>query len=75
MTADRPIHVYIDSSFDVEIGEVWPDGDAPETPTAADVIEVMKRSGSIRSLLRDWNMEPDEINVVIAGDRGRWCCT
>jgi len=49
------------------IEEVWPDGDAPENPSAEDVAEVMRRNGGFRGVLSDWNiidsLEVDGITV------------
>lgn len=36
--------------------EVWPDGDAPENPTLADVLEVLRKQGRWR-LANDWGFE------------------
>lgn len=66
------IQVFIDAMFFLTVGEVWPDGDAPDEVTAEAVIEAMRRSGSVRSMLHDWNMEPDEVNVVVDGKSVRW---
>ena len=59
------------SSFDIEVGgswtlsvrEVWPDKDAPEDPTTQDVIAEIKKSGSIRRLIQDWDLNPDTVTV------------
>jgi hypothetical protein len=57
--------------FDIEWGgeaslsvqEIWPDGDAPENPTRDDVIAVMQKSGSLRRLLCDWNLDVEGVEV------------
>lgn len=55
----------------LSVEEIWPDGDAPENPTAQDVVDRMK-GGSIK-VLRDWNLvasiEVNEINVGLSGKR------
>lgn len=59
----------------VRLDEVWPDGDAPESPTSADVIEVMKKSGSKPDLLYDWSLADDlEITVDqgVGPDSASW---
>lgn len=48
--------VSITNDFDLSVEEVWPDGDAPENPTAEDVMEQMKREGSVHRLLGNWDM-------------------
>jgi len=51
-------------SFELELDEIWPDGDAPEDPTAEDVVEVMRDYGS--SLIRDWSLD-DGLEIYING--------
>lgn len=36
------------------VEEIWPDGDAPENPTEADVAEVLKKY-SLADLIGDWD--------------------
>lgn len=58
-------------SFDIsfpevtlDIDQIWPDGDAPENPTAADVVKQMQEStGSVYRVLSEWALEPNEITV------------
>jgi hypothetical protein len=39
------------------VDEVWPDGDAPENPTPADVVAAMRRSaGSAHATVDQWNL-------------------
>lgn len=49
--------------------EVWPDDDAPEHPTARDVIEKM-RSYSKSEMLREWNLEND-LDIIVFDEKGR----
>lgn len=49
--------------YDLSVEDVWPDGDAPENPTTADVLTAMRKSGSLSRLISDWNMEIEEIEV------------
>lgn len=46
------------------VDEVWPDGDAPESPTAKDVAEQMRKTGSVERVLREWNMIPDDVEIT-----------
>ena len=50
--------VVIDGNFELDIEQVWPDGDAPENPTVEDVAAVMRKCGGRFSVLNDWNLEP-----------------
>jgi hypothetical protein len=47
----------------LEVDEVWPDHDAPEHPTAADVVQQMRKTGSVGRVLSEWALEPIEIEV------------
>lgn len=38
-------------------GELWPDGDAPENPTVADVQELIRNEGGSAYLIRTWSLE------------------
>lgn len=52
------------TNFVLGIEEIWPDGDAPENPTAADVVEQMKNSsGSVSRVITEWALEPECIEV------------
>ena len=36
--------------------ELWPDGDAPDNPTTADVRRLVGECGGIYSVLGEWNL-------------------
>ena len=38
------------------IEDIWPDGDAPENPTVADVKKVLDECGSVEQVVLDWEM-------------------
>ncbi len=40
----------------LDASELWPDGDAPENPTAADVRKLIQKSGGIYRVIDDWNL-------------------
>ena len=46
-------------SCDVELDleQLWPDGDAPENPTPADVYALVQKDGGFYSAIRSWNLE------------------
>lgn len=44
-------------TFNLTEEEIWPDGDAPENPTDADVIEAMKDYGHVSTVIRDWALD------------------
>jgi hypothetical protein len=45
-------------SVDLSVAEIWPDGDAPEKPTAEDVADVMRRDKPYGRLINEWNLVP-----------------
>lgn len=44
--------------------EIWPDGDAPETPTYRDVLRRIGEWRSRGELIRDWSLD-DVIDVEV----------
>lgn len=40
------------------VDEIWPDGDAPENPTADDVRARIDADGDILSVIDSWNLDP-----------------
>lgn len=62
----RPVSFTLSASSEYVLGmdEIWPDGDAPDNPTAADVVEQMQKHGnSIHGVIGDWNLVPTEVEV------------
>lgn len=55
----KKFRITIDSEHEFDISELWPDGDAPESPTAADVRQLVKDSGGVRAIVRDWDLTLD----------------
>lgn len=51
-------------TFELEIDEVWPDGDAPTNPTTEDVINKMREYGY--GLIRDWDLD-NGLEVIVDG--------
>lgn len=58
LTGDKRFSVYVDGIFDLRVEDIWPDGNAPENPTAEDAAEVMRRCGSWNLVLGDWCLQP-----------------
>jgi hypothetical protein len=40
----------------LDVDSMWPDGDAPESPTVEDVIGLIKKHGGIYRVLDEWNL-------------------
>ncbi len=51
------ISISLDATLSIE--DIWPDGDAPENPTAADVKTFMESCGTKRWVLDDWGLLDD----------------
>lgn len=59
---------------DVELApeEIWPDGNAPENPTAEDVVAQMrKHCGGVGRLLPEWNLTPESVEVCGLHDHSK----
>jgi len=57
--------------------QIWPDGDAPEAPTALQVIQVMQgQSNGLLQALEEWGLEDAiQLTVNLVGnpkDRAHW---
>ncbi len=59
MSTTLQAHVSIDvlGFNELTVEQVWPDGDAPDNPTADDVAAVIKQCGGLRRVLDDWNLD------------------
>jgi len=65
----RCIDIDITAQNELTIGEVWPDGDQPEHPTAADVVALLKARHGVRQNLNDWSLFQDlEVVVTVSID-------
>lgn len=51
--------VIFDGRVQLDVEDIWPDGDAPENPTATDVVAVMRRQGGPIDVVKDWNLGDD----------------
>lgn len=52
------------------VEDIWPDGDAPENPTPADVKAVMEKCGRKVRVLDEWELLHD-LKVEVCDRRGR----
>lgn len=55
---------------ELKVEEVWPEGDAPEKPTVADVVAVMQSCGDQRQVLQAWMLD-NYVRVFCTDDRGQ----
>lgn len=56
--------INIECSVDMDLDELWPDGDAPENPTAKDVENLIEKSGGPVGIIDDWNLRDDFLLFV-----------
>jgi hypothetical protein len=52
----------------LSVGDIWPDNDAPDNPTAQDVIGQMRKCGSVVRVIREWNLI-DSFEVIGPHDK------
>lgn len=48
--------------------DIWPDGDAPENPTAEDVADLICKEGGFPKIIDEWNLDDglDPNNFYVA---------
>lgn len=63
------LSLHIDATLSVD--EIWPDGDAPDNPTASDVEDVIDDCGGWSKILDDWNLL-DRHQKGTVTDNERW---
>lgn len=55
-------------TVELQIEDIWPDGDAPENPTAQDVADLIMKCGGPWAVMTDWALV-DGIEVWSGRDR------
>jgi hypothetical protein len=57
---EKAFDVSITGDYRLSVSQIWPDGDAPENPTARDVVMAIRvNCRSAEWLIRDWNLDVD----------------
>lgn len=64
----REFGLHVSGYISLSVAEIWPDGDAPANPTAADVAARMEESLSLWSVIHDWNLADDLLAEVEDGN-------
>ena len=54
MSGEKFFTITLQGDHSLTVEEIWPDGDAPDNPTDADVVAVLKKY-SLSDLISDWN--------------------
>lgn len=62
------IGVHVRGDNDLTVADLWPDGNAPDPVTAADVVQLIRSCGGVRRVLTDWNLDHDIEVIVRDGD-------
>lgn len=62
--SDKTFHIIFDGHVTFSVDDVWPDGDAPDNPTADDVAEVMRSTGEKWLVMREWGLN-QFVNVSV----------
>lgn len=68
MRQSKGFNFSISADIWLEVKDIWPDGDAPENPTVADVLEVIKKCGGKRDVLTDWSLL-DDLDLTVSDDK------
>lgn len=59
--------VEVEGLMNMDVNELWPNGDAPKNPTAADVVKVVEENGSLYRFVQDWGVL-DVLEVSVEGE-------
>lgn len=60
----KKFRVHYKCVSELDVASLWPDGDAPDSPSTADVCALISRCGGIYNVLGEWNLD--------AHDRDWW---
>ncbi len=52
----KKFRLTIEVDCELTAAEIWPDGDAPDEPTEADVLAAIRDCGGDERVMRDWNL-------------------
>lgn len=67
-TAKQYVSISVEQTYNLDVFDLWPDGDAPDEITPEAVASLMHRDGmSIGSVLRRWNMDDLDAWVTAGG--------
>jgi hypothetical protein len=61
------IFIGVEVDNDLSVTDVWPDGDAPENPTADDVAALLEKGGLKRNL-EDWSLMDGAVVTISVHD-------
>lgn len=67
------ISIHVEADIDMDVRDIWPDGDAPEVISADEVKHLMEHQGSKRRVLDDWMLIGDlDISVEVSRPNPAW---
>lgn len=56
-TPVKSFHISYTVQADLKLEHIWPDGDAPENPTADDVRAKLNAHGPVDQVINDWALD------------------
>lgn len=68
----EPARFFVDitsNTIEITAADVWPAGDGPVNPTAADVAKALRSYGSRSTVMSEWAFDTD-LRVAISEPRG-----
>jgi hypothetical protein len=68
-TAKPTFHFTYSCEVSLGVDEIWPDGDAPDSPTIADVAKLVDLCGGADRVLRDWDLD-NGLEMTISDNEG-----
>lgn len=57
-TESKRFYIEFSGGYELDVADIWVDGDAPENPTVQDVVDVIEESWSEGRFIDDWNLIP-----------------
>lgn len=69
MSTPKYFSFEVRGSVSIGVDDIWPDGDAPENPTAEDVQREIAKSGDLCTAMLDWSID-DDFQLVAFGPFG-----
>lgn len=61
--ASKTFHFEWGGEARLTVEEIWPDGNAPESPTVDDVLVEVRKAGSLYRLASEWNLDLQGVEV------------
>lgn len=63
----KTFHFSIECDVSLDVSDIWPNKNAPDDPTLADVLEAIRKAGGAAQIIRDWSLADDLCLTVSDG--------